>query len=413
MTTPSISLTPTQPTARPRASAAFIFGMALLLATVPASAQTVKLGAGVYNEGASRFEWGPYDVGRNFAQVGLDYPPQAGATGRLVCGTGRVERVGSEFRVFVTYDDTTASQVCESLQNVLLGELPAGTYSLLTTLVRADGTGVQQIRSTFEVKARGAVCNLTPTVTLLELGYPGDPTEFIQRFNNDADLRHSLGDISIRSWRFNNGFSLISADYPPLADSQRVLAALRGSGVFTYVRTFWNSECLGICTPDIPRLAVEYYHSRFDRYFFTDEPAEIAKLDNAVTSGGWTRTGETWQVINLPSAKEPIAGKVQQIYRFWSADVQGTPSHFFTADREECAQLRDGKKTGWTYEGSPFWVSIPEAEACSVGFPLYRLYNNAKNGAPSHRFATRLPVVEAMIAQGWTKEGVTMCVASE
>lgn len=390
----------------------------LMMASVSSAAvaQAPSIQTFVLNEGNTQYERGLFDVGRNYVQVRLDMPPpQGGAAGRLICESSRLERAGDEFRVVVTYDDQSPDEViCQRVQNVTLGELQPGAYSLLMTLVRADGTGVVETRSTFDVQARGAVCGLTPTHTLLELGYPTDnPTAFIERYNLDPELRHSLGDVTLRSWQPRGAFSVISADYPALADTQRVLAALRGSGLFRYVGNLWLSGgCMGICTPDLTRVAVEYHHAANDRYFFTDEPAEIAKLDASGTAGGWVRTGESWQVIRSPSFPEPVLGETQMVYRFWSADVSGVPSHFFTVDRQECAQLRDGEKVGWTFEGAPFWARFPKGDACVNGIPLYRLYNNSKGGAPSHRFATRLPVVEAMQAQGWTNEGVAMCVAN-
>jgi len=36
---------------------------------------------------------------------------------------------------------------------------------------------------------------------------------------------------------------------------------------------------------------------------------------------------------------------------------------------------------------------------------LYRLYNNFMGGAPNHRYTTSVPVVDQMIAAGWTFEG--------
>lgn len=380
-------------------------------------AQSFKMEAGVYNEGNTQYEFGLFDVGRTLVFVRKTNPPGDGDVDCLAKGSGRVERDGNEFRVFVTVTGTNAS--CSAGEVIPLGVLPVGAYSLLTTAVRGDGSGVQQVRSAFEVKKREVVCGLTPNQTLLELAYPtADPTEFIVRYNTDAQLRHSLGDITIRSWQQRGAISVISADYAPLADTQLVLSALRGSGLFLRVGNLWQGGvCFATgCPPDNQRLSVEYYHAAFDRYFITDEPTEITKLDFPSTSGGWARTGETWEVVTSPQSNNggsPGPGVVQQVFRFWNADASGVPSHFFTVDRQECAQLRDGDKAGWTYEGAPFWAYIPKAEACNTGVPLYRLYNNAKNGAPSHRFATRLTIVEAMEAQGWTREGVAMCVASE
>lgn len=382
----------------------FIGGACLVfLGCQTASAQGL-LPARVFNEGNSQYETGLFDVGRTFLQFEQD----AGRTSCVQVGSGRAQRVGNEFRVSATYVDQVASVPCLP-ERVFFGELQAGAYSIVTTLARADGSGLQRSTAEFVVERRALVCGLTPTVPLLELGYRGpNVASFVERYNSDPALRHSLGDIVLRSWQ---GASIISADYPPLADTQRVLAALRGSGLFNVVSSPWVPwRCSGYCRPDETRPAIEYYHPALDRYFFTDEPAEIAKLDSGGTAG-WTRTGEAWKVVSTPGGDAPVAGEFQMVFRFWSADAGGAFSHFFTVDRGECAQLRDGQKTGWVFEGAPFWAHLPDGGTCKSGKPLYRMYNNAKGGAPSHRFVIRPDVIESMQAQGWTNEGLAMCVA--
>ena len=41
----------------------------------------------------------------------------------------------------------------------------------------------------------------------------------------------------------------------------------------------------------------------------------------------------------------------------------------------------------WGFEGEVFHVGLPDAQGnCAAGTqPVYRLYNNGKNGAPNHR----------------------------
>ena len=51
---------------------------------------------------------------------------------------------------------------------------------------------------------------------------------------------------------------------------------------------------------------------------------------------------------------------------------------------------------------------------CPTGHhPVYRLYNNGMDGAPSHRLTTRMLTRLEMIADDWTPEGagpgVAMC----
>lgn len=364
--------------------------------------------AGVWNEGI-----GLFDVGRTFGQMTLNSWPEGRYGGRLACGSIRQARSGTSIRVSVTVEPTEAVERCERFQDVSLGELPAGTYEVEASFAQANGVVIQQRKFEFEVKARGSVCNVSPENHLVDLLFANpDTSDFVRRFQSDAALRASLADITIREPRVVNGFGVISAEFDPLADPQRVFAALRGSGEFTLVRTYQPTGCgFALCPGDTARRAVEYFHAAYERYFFTDEPAEIAALDSGAPSAGWVRTGESFWVIHQYGQALPIEGIVQKVYRFWSPDVSGKPSHFFTVGQQECAALRDGIKRNWTFEGSTFWASVADGDACSAGIPLFRVYNNGIGGAPSHRYTTRLAVVDEMVGKGWVKEGVAMCVA--
>ncbi len=371
-------------------------------------AHALNPAAGVWNEGL-----GLFDVGRTFGQMTLNSWPEGRYGGRLVCGSIRQERDGASFRVGVTVEPTEAVERCEHSQDISLGELPAGSYQVEASFVQPDGTVIERRTFGFEVKPRGSACNVSPEHHLVDLLFASpDTSDFVRRFESDAAFRASLAGITIREPRVINGFGVISAEFAPLADPQRVLSALRGSGEFTLVRSYLPMGCgFALCPGDSTRRAIEYFHAADDRYFITDEPAEIAALDGGAISPGWTRTGESLQVTHQYGQALPREGIVQKVYRFWSPDVAGKPSHFFTVDQRECAALRDGIKSNWTFEGSTFWAFVADGEACSAGVPLFRVYNNGIGGAPSHRYTTRTAVVDEMVAKGWIKEGVAMCVA--
>ena len=383
--------------------------IALLATSVLAlPAHALNPTAFVWNEGI-----GLFDVGRTFGQMSLNVGFEGTYGGRLVCDSIRQESSGPSIRVSVTVEPTEAKARCEFFQDVSLGELPAGSYQVEASFVQPDGVVIQQRKFAFEVKARGSVCNVSPENHLVDLLFANpDTSDFVRRFESDAAFRASLANITIREPRVINGTGVISAEFDPLADPQRVFAALRGSREFALVRTYQPWGCgFALCPGDTTRRAVEYFHTANDRYFFTDEPAEIAALDSGAPSAGWARTGESFQVVSQYGQALPIEGVVQKVYRFWSPDVSGKPSHFFTVGQQECAALRDGVKRNWTFEGSTFWASVANGDACSAGTPLFRVYNNGLGGAPSHRYTTRIAVVDEMVGKGWVKEGVAMCVA--
>jgi len=145
--------------------------------------------------------------------------------------------------------------------------------------------------------------------------------------------------------------------------------------------------------------AVEYFHSGYGQYFVTALPEEIAALDAGVFPG-WRRDGESFGVFGLGT---PMASNV---CRFWSGSTFAPrSSHFYTPVAAECALVKGNP--AWQFEGDVFAMILPDAAgACAGGTtPLYRLYNNGANGAPYHRYTTRLSLRTEMLAQGWVAEG--------
>jgi len=355
---------------------------------------------------------GLFDVGRTFGQVMLIQSYDLHYGGRLKCDSITVERTGTNFNVGVTVEQPTeAASLCEFVQSISFGELPAGTYSMEATFATSGGVTIAQLSKTFEVKPRGAVCNVSPEHHLLDLFFDArNASQFVARYNSDADLRASLANITIRELREVTGHTLASAEFDPLADPHRVFVALRGSGEFSDVRYYTPSGCgFALCPGNATRKSIEYFNATLDQYFYADDPAEIALLDS-VPSSGWIRTGESFDAIYFYGNQLPIEGQVQRVYRFWNSTASAKSAHFFTVSQEECAALRDGVKQGWQFEGSIFWAYVPQGGTCPIGTPLRRLYNNGMGGAPAHRFTTRQEVAAVMTAKGWLEEGIAMCV---
>jgi hypothetical protein len=145
--------------------------------------------------------------------------------------------------------------------------------------------------------------------------------------------------------------------------------------------------------------AFEYYHSGYGHYFVTASPSEIAAFDSGQFAG-WTRTGETFNVLAL---NDTVSANV---CRFWSGQTFAPKSsHFYTPFDWECAIAKG--YPAWQFEGEVFSIKLSDPlGACEGGtIPLYRLYNNGKGGAPNHRYTTSVAVRAEMIAQGWIAEG--------
>jgi len=157
-----------------------------------------------------------------------------------------------------------------------------------------------------------------------------------------------------------------------------------------------------------PSAAVEYFHQGMGHYFVTADTGEIGVLDSGAIAG-WVRTGQTFRVFPLNTAG------AANVCRFFTAVFAPRSTHFYTGT--ECATLRQNPI--WTYEGEVFAFVVPTITgACPAGtVALYRLYNDARNNAPNHRYTTSLAIRDQMIAQAWIPEGwgplgVIACVPS-
>jgi len=146
-------------------------------------------------------------------------------------------------------------------------------------------------------------------------------------------------------------------------------------------------------------IAIEYYHGEYGHYFVTASPREIAVL-NAGRLPGWSRTGESFGVLEIDTAGSA------NVCRFWSGQTFAPrSSHFFTPVAAECATVRHSPD--WLFEGEAFGVWLPDADGnCAVGtLPLYRLYNDSQTRAPNHRYTTNFATRAQMLAQRWIAEG--------
>ena len=151
---------------------------------------------------------------------------------------------------------------------------------------------------------------------------------------------------------------------------------------------------------------VEFYNAPLDHYFVTAYADEAAAIDGGASGPGWHRTGRVFGAWLDPIAAPANA---QAVCRFYGNQAQGGPnSHFYTADPDECAQVK--LDPGWSYEGIAFYVSgsVPECPAGTQ--PVRRNYNRrfAQHDS-NHRYTTDGELYATMSAIGWATEGIVFC----
>ncbi len=150
--------------------------------------------------------------------------------------------------------------------------------------------------------------------------------------------------------------------------------------------------------------AVEFYNAPLNHYFITAYPEEAAMLDAGTSIKGWARTGVTWNAW-ANAGDDPNAVPV---CRFFGTPGKGPNSHFYTADANECALVK--QNPGWTFEAIAFYIEVPQAGACAKSTtPVYRsFYPGADVSQSNHRFLTDLTMSERM-APSSILEGTVMC----
>lgn len=157
--------------------------------------------------------------------------------------------------------------------------------------------------------------------------------------------------------------------------------------------------------PPLPAgTAVEFYHAAFDHYFITQDPDEIATLDDGRHTG-WTRTGRGFSVFTAAT------GGANPVCRFYIPPEHGD-SHFFSASLAECADVlgrigTDPNYSGYRYESpSAFYAALPDAAtgACPANMvPVFRLWNQRADS--NHRYTADPGIKAAMQAKNYLAEG--------
>ncbi|HVF62881.1 MAG TPA: hypothetical protein VNE58_02665 [Casimicrobiaceae bacterium] len=145
---------------------------------------------------------------------------------------------------------------------------------------------------------------------------------------------------------------------------------------------------------------VEYYHKDLDHYFVTGYGPEIKALDDGVHRG-WSRTGLTIQVA------DPGVTNAVPVCRFYGNPTRGLDSHFYSASKAECDAVKQKWPQDWLHESDDVFRVVPVAAngTCPANTKaVHRLFNARAD--INHRYTTDAAVFDAMVAKGYTPEGV-------
>lgn len=177
-----------------------------------------------------------------------------------------------------------------------------------------------------------------------------------------------------------------------------------GAGNFAYQR---STALASPPLPQAPNTVVEFHNVILDHYFITADANEVSAIDNGGSGPGWSRTGDTFKT-----------GGDTLVCRFYGSLSPGPNSHFYTADADECAFLRQLQSTTpaterrWNFESNDFSTTPAVDRQCPAGLvPVHRAYNNgfARNIDSNHRITSNAAAIQAVVAGGWSDEGVVMC----
>ena len=155
---------------------------------------------------------------------------------------------------------------------------------------------------------------------------------------------------------------------------------------------------------------IEYYNQSLDAYFITARPNEQTLLDS---TAGFSRTGTRF----VANAAADATSSQTRICRFYVSGVSPfVSSHFYGAEKTDCALIQANLPAGFSFEGYDFAVTAADMIGmCPAAnkVPIYRAFRSAANGkTPNHRYTASLSEYNAMIALGWAGEGVVYCTSA-
>jgi hypothetical protein len=166
-----------------------------------------------------------------------------------------------------------------------------------------------------------------------------------------------------------------------------------------------HNAALGPATPGTA-LAVEFYNAALDHYFITHIANEIGILDAGVTTRGWSRTGQSFNVYTAAS------GTKSAVCRYYIPPDKGD-SHFYGRGSVECNATGLANPSFVNEDPQFFHVALPHVGVCPAGTRnVYRVFSNRVDA--NHRYMVDAAIRDQMTGRGWIAEGdgpdlVVMC----
>ena len=153
-------------------------------------------------------------------------------------------------------------------------------------------------------------------------------------------------------------------------------------------------------------VVVEYWLESNNTYFITGSGPEQLFVDSGgvgpwQATGNWFKSGGANAVCRFYGNQEPGS----------NGQPLGPNSHFYTADSNECAQVKLDQ--GWKFESLDFQTTAATVGASAANMvPVYRAYNNGILSTPNnsnHRITSNKAAYDQQVASGWVGEGIVMC----
>ncbi len=163
----------------------------------------------------------------------------------------------------------------------------------------------------------------------------------------------------------------------------------------------------------------EFLFVPLNYYFMTSRDSEKALLNGLPD---WRRSGESFSTY---AENEIDTFAVNRFYFDKVAKNETRGSHFYTAISSEKTVLRALNPGNLAVpkqpvdEGSDSFAHLPVVEGvgglCAAGqLPVYRAFrgNDRFPDDPNHRFTTNVTNYNSFVANGWTAEGVKLCISN-
>lgn len=150
----------------------------------------------------------------------------------------------------------------------------------------------------------------------------------------------------------------------------------------------------------------EFYNDLSRHYALFARQADKDFVERGAAGPGWRRTGYAFKGLSLPGPTELRPANQSPVCRYY---IPAVNTHFYSALQAECDLVRS---IGGLFDGVEFWVTRASDASCPAGTQaLTRLYNNRWHEMDSnHRYLTSASETSVMQRQGWSNEGVVMCV---